>query len=123
MNRNLLWFLLAFLLFTSEAAAQTGTTSLRGTIVDKTGGVVQGAKVTLSNPVRATERTSTTSASGAYEFLSLPPGTYSLSVEMTGFRKYHQSSVQLLVDSPATVNMRLLTHRTPRWASRSMKIR
>ena len=107
MKRNLLWFLLAFLLFTSEAAAQTGTTSLRGTIVDKTGGVVQGAKVTLSNPVRATERTSTTSASGAYEFLSLPPGTYSLSVEMTGFRKYHQSSVQLLVDSPATVNMTL----------------
>jgi carboxypeptidase family protein len=107
MKRNLLWFLLAFLLLTSEVAAQTGTTSLRGTVVDKTGGVVQGANVTLSNPARSTERTSTTSASGAYEFLSLPPGTYSLSVEMTGFRKYHQSSVQLLVDSPATVNMTL----------------
>jgi carboxypeptidase family protein len=107
MKRSLLWFLLASLFLTSEAAAQTGTTSLRGTVVDKTGGVVQGAKVTLSNPVRSSERTSTTSASGAYEFLSLPPGTYSLSVEMTGFRQYHQSSLQLLVDSPATVNMML----------------
>jgi hypothetical protein len=107
MRRNLLWFLLASFFLTSEGAAQTGTTSLRGTVADKTGGVVQGARVTLSNSVRAVERTSTTSASGAYEFLSIPPGTYSLTVEMTGFRKYHQSSLQLLVDSPATVNMTL----------------
>src|SRR6266852_76107 len=108
MKRNyLVLFLVAFFFLTSEAAAQTGTTSLRGTVVDKTGGVVQGARVTLSDPVRSAERTSTTSATGAYEFLALPPGTYSLSVEMTGFRKYHQSGLQLLVDSPATVNMML----------------
>src|SRR6202162_2373280 len=107
MNGNLPMFLLAFFLLTSEAAAQTGTTSLRGTVVDKTGGGNQGAKVTLSNPARAVERTGATSASGAYEFLSLPPGAYSLSVEMTGFRSYHQNSLQLLVDSPATVNMTL----------------
>jgi hypothetical protein len=107
MRRNLLWVVLAFLVLTSKVAAQTGTTSLRGTVVDMTGGVVQGAKVTLSDPVRSAERTSTASATGAYEFLSVPPGTYSLSVEMTGFRKYHQSNLQLLVDSPATVNMTL----------------
>src|SRR6266446_9401793 len=107
MKQNLLWFFLAFVFLTSEAAAQTGTTSLRGTVVDMTGGVVQGAKVTLSDPVRSAERTSTTNASGAYEFLSLPPGNYSVSVEMTGFRKYHQSGLQLLVDSPATVNITL----------------
>src|SRR6266571_8423094 len=105
MNRNhLVWVLVAFFLFlTSKAAAQTGTTSLRGTVVDKTGGVIQGARVSLSDPGRSAERTRTTSDTGAYEFLSLPPGTYSLSVEMTGFRKSHQSSLQLLVDSPATV--------------------
>jgi len=107
MRRNLLWVVLAFLVLTSKVAAQTGTTSLRGTVVDMTGGVVQGAKVTLSDPVRSAERTSTTNASGAYEFLSLPPGNYSVSVEMTGFRKYHQSGLQLLVDSPATVNITL----------------
>ncbi len=99
MKRNyLVLFLVAFLILTSEAAAQTGTTSLRGTVVDKTGGVIQGAKVSLSDPVRSAERTSPTNPSGAYEFLSLPPGTYSVSVEMTGFRKYHQSNLQLLVD-------------------------
>jgi Carboxypeptidase regulatory-like domain/TonB dependent receptor len=106
MKRNLLW-LLGFLLLTSKVGAQTGTTSLRGTVSDKTGGVVQGAKVTLSNPVQAVERTGTTSASGAYQFLSLPPGTYSLTVEMTGFRSYQQRTLQLLVDSPAAVNVTL----------------
>jgi hypothetical protein len=107
MNGSLPALVLAFFLLTSTAAAQTGTTSLRGTVVDQTGGVIQGAKVTISNPIRAVERTGTTSASGAYEFLSLPPGTYSLSVEMTGFRTYRQNGLQLLVDSPATVNMKL----------------
>jgi hypothetical protein len=107
MKRNLLWFLCVFVLLTSKVAGQTGTTSLHGTVTDKSGGVIQGAKVTLSNPVRAIERTATTSASGAFEFLSLPPGTYSLIVEMTGFRSYQQRSVQLLVDSPGSVNAML----------------
>jgi hypothetical protein len=105
MNGNLPRFLFAFLLLTSAAAAQTGTTSLRGTVVDKTGGVIQGAKVSLTNPARAIERSGTTSSSGAYEFLALPPGMYSLSVEMTGFHSYHQDGLQLLVDSPATMNL------------------
>jgi len=104
MKRNLLWFLLVFLLLTSEGLAQTGTTSLHATVVDKSGGVVQGAKVTVRDPVRAIERTGTTNASGVYEFVSLPPGTYTLNVEMTGFRTYQQNSLRLLVDTPASVN-------------------
>jgi len=107
MKRNLLWFLCVFALLTSRVAGQTGTTSLHGSVTDKSGGVIQGAKVTLSNPVRAIERTATTSASGAFEFPSLSPGTYSLIVEMTGFRSYQQRSVQLLVDTPASVNVML----------------
>jgi len=57
MNGSLPALVLAFFLLTSTAAAQTGTTSLRGTVVDQTGGVIQGAKVTISNPIRAVERT------------------------------------------------------------------
>src|SRR4029077_11448629 len=53
------------------------------------------------------ERTGATTSSGGYEFLSLPPGTYALDVEATGFRKYHETSLQLLIDTPATVNVTL----------------
>jgi hypothetical protein len=89
------------------AQAQTGTTSLRGTVLDKTGGAAVGAKVVLTNSAQALERQTRTNSTGAYEFLALPPGTYVLSVEMTGFRKYEQRNLQLLVDSPGTADVTL----------------
>jgi hypothetical protein len=52
MKRNLVWFLIGCTLLISRVAAQTGTTSLRGTVVDKTGGVIQGAKITLISSLR-----------------------------------------------------------------------
>ena len=87
--------------------AQSGTTSLRGTVLDKTGAAIVGANVVLTNPAQALERQTKSSNSGAYEFLSLPPGTYLLSIEASGFRKYEQKNIQLLVDSPGTADVTL----------------
>ena len=87
--------------------AQSSTTSIRGTVTDKSGARLAGAKVALSNPERAIERTAVTGAEGQYEFQQLPPGTYVLSVEMTGFRRQEQKNLQLLVSTPATLNMML----------------
>ena len=87
--------------------AQTGSTSLRGTVSDSTGAAVSGAAVVLSNDERSFSRTATTGTTGSYEFLQLPPGTYRLTVEMSGFRKYEQKNVALLVDTPTTINFKL----------------
>jgi hypothetical protein len=87
--------------------AQTGTTSLRGTVSDKSGAAITGAKVTLSDPERGFTRTTTSGQTGEYEFIQLPPRTYLLTVEMTGFRRYEQKNVQLLVDVPYTVKVTL----------------
>jgi hypothetical protein len=107
-SRKLLVLLLIVLcLTTSFIWAQSSTTSLRGTVTDASGAAVAAAKVTLSSPERALERTVTTGAVGGYEFLQLPPGTYQLTVEMAGFRKYEQKSVQLLINTPTTVNVAL----------------
>src|ERR1700759_4172244 len=84
------------------AFAQTGTTSVHGTVTDKTGAVISAAKVTLSNPELGIERSVDTGASGEFEFPALQPGTYSLQVEASGFRKYERKGLQLLVNSPAT---------------------
>jgi Carboxypeptidase regulatory-like domain len=92
---------------TTTGWAQSATTSLRGTVTDKSGAAVTNAKVTLENTERAIERITTTGSSGGYEFLQLPPGTYHLQVEMAGFRKYEQSNIQLLVNTPATNNVSL----------------
>jgi hypothetical protein len=94
-------------LFPAFSLAQTGTTSLRGTVSDKSGSTVAGAKVRLVNPAQSYEREITTTESGEYEFLALPPGTYELTVEKDGFRKYQQIKVTLLVNSPATINTTL----------------
>ena len=49
MKRNILVCLAAFLLAATSALAQTGTTSVRGTIIDKSGAAIVGATVTLDH--------------------------------------------------------------------------
>jgi hypothetical protein len=83
------------------------TTSLRGTVTDPSGAAVPKATVVLTNVEVNTPRTTTTGSQGDYTFLSLPPGNYKLLVETTGFERYEQTNLQLLVNSPATVNVQL----------------
>ena len=97
---------LAQLIAASIAWGQA-TTSLRGTVTDSSGGYVAGASVTLTNPESKSVRTATTGDEGGYQFLFLLPGTYTLDVAATGFQKYEQTGLQLLVNTPVTVNVQL----------------
>jgi hypothetical protein len=106
-KRNILVSLAVILLVGTCAWAQTGTTSLRGAVLDKSGASIVGATVTLDNAAQGLHHQIKTSSSGEYEFLALPPGTYSLTVEMAGFRRSEQKSLQLLVNLPATQNVTL----------------
>ena len=87
--------------------AQVGTTSLRGTVTDKTGAAMGGAKVTLADVGKALQREAVSNQVGEFEFPALAPGAYTLTVEKTGFRKFEQKSLQLLVNLPATINVTL----------------
>jgi hypothetical protein len=99
---------LGVLLFaTSMSLGQIGTTSLRGNVLDKSHAAIGGAKVTLLDPAKGFQQETTTSSSGEFEFLALPPATYSLVVEKDGFRRYEQTSVQLLVNVPTSLNLTL----------------
>ncbi len=101
---GLMFYVLASL---SILFAQSGTTSLRGTVTDPTSATVSGATVTLSNPERGFSRSVKSGDSGQYEFLQLQPGKYQLTVEMTGFRKAERKDISLLVDTPSSLNMKL----------------
>ncbi len=83
------------------------TTSIRGTVTDGSGGYVAGASATLTNPESKSVRTTATEDDGGYQFLFLPPGTYTLDVAATGFQKYEQTGLKLLVNTPVTVNVQL----------------
>jgi hypothetical protein len=68
-------------------------TALVGTVTDPTGSVVVGAKVTGVNRDTKVSYTGTTNSEGFYSILFVSPGTYDVSVEMTGFRKMTTSGV------------------------------
>jgi Carboxypeptidase regulatory-like domain len=87
--------------------AQTGTTSLHGTVFDKSRAAIAGAKVILVNAAQGLQRETVTSSAGEFEFVALPPGSYSLTVEKEGFSKYEETNLQLLVNVPTSANITL----------------
>lgn len=97
----------SLLLLISCSWAQTGTTSLHGKVLDSTHAVVAGATVTIADQAQAISRETTTPSTGEFEFLALPPGTYLLTVEKAGFKRYEQRNLQLLVNQPASVSVLL----------------
>ncbi len=87
--------------------AQSASTSLRGTVYDPKGAVVGDATVTLSDPATGLIRSTKSTSQGNYQFLELPPATYNLAVGAPGFATMEQAGIQLLVNTPATVNVKL----------------
>jgi carboxypeptidase family protein len=87
--------------------AQTGTTGVTGQVTDQQGAIVVGAKVTLTAAGTDTGRVAETDENGHYQFLSLPPGAYRLTVEQTGFRTAVIERVDLLVSTTARLDIKL----------------
>jgi hypothetical protein len=100
--------LLATVLTGLNVAAQQITGSIRGTVADATGAVVQGATVTAKQTDTGLTRTATTDRVGNYILLELPVGHYQLRVEVKSFQKYVQEGITLNVNETATVPVRLV---------------
>ena len=96
--------LLAFL---PRAFAQTQTATLRGVVTDRSGGVIPGAAVVLTNVDQNRPWTVLTNDVGEYVFLQIPPGRYSLTVTQTGFKKYDRTGLELLVATASELNIAL----------------
>jgi len=94
-----------FFTLSTLLAAQTATSSLRGTITDPKGALIQGASVTLSNSSTGFSRTTKSGADGGYQFLEVPPATYALTVSYTGFATVKHDQVALQVSQPETLNV------------------
>ena len=98
--------LLCILSTAALAFSQIATTSLRGTIKDPSGALVPGAKITLVDKATGKTLTGVSAASGYYEFVQIPPATYTITVSATGFGDQSKRA-ELLVSQPATVDFTL----------------
>jgi outer membrane receptor protein involved in Fe transport len=101
--------LLAFTgLFTARLQAQNiSTAQLNGSVHDKTGAVIPNVTVTVADVSRGFSRTTTSDAQGRYEFLQLPPGTYTLTASYTGFNTFVSKNVVLNTGDQAQLPLSL----------------
>ena len=89
-----------------SALAQTETGTITGTVTDQSNAVLPGVAVTLtSRALIGGSRTTTTTGTGAYKFIALPPGSYDLKYELAGFKAISRERIQISANFIATVNI------------------
>ena len=100
-------FAAALNLTSLNVAAQQITGSIRGTVLDPSGAVVQAATLTAKHIETGLTRAAVTDRQGAYVLAELPIGHYQVEVHARGFQKYLQQGISLDVNETATVSIRL----------------
>jgi hypothetical protein len=84
--------------------AQAPTGEITGTITDQTARAVAGAAITITNVDTNVQRSVTSNAAGVYNAPALPPGSYSVKVNFTGFKSEVHNDVSLQVDQVARLD-------------------
>lgn len=104
--------ILAALLITCSAFAQSDVGTISGFVRDQSGGVVPNAKIALTNQATNEEHTATSDAQGHYAVPTLPPGVYNLTAEAPGFKKFQSTNNKLDPSSTLTVDVPLTVGQT-----------
>jgi hypothetical protein len=97
---------LAFLIARSAQAQQT-LGGITGTVTDSSGGALAGATVSLVGDETKLTRMQTTNSSGAYSFVNLPIGHYTLTFTQQGFQAQNVPSILVQANRTVTVNAEL----------------
>jgi hypothetical protein len=85
--------------------AQTGNSTLVGTVTDTSGAVIPGVSVTLVHPDTNVSRSVMTNDAGNYEFPFLAPGRYIVRAEKSGFALYELTAIHLGIRETGRVNV------------------
>ena len=107
--RKLSWSLLAVVVLTlatpplALAQSQATTAEINGRVADAQGGVLPGVTVTATNPETGYSRTAVTNEEGVFVLPLLPPGTYEVTMELSGFSTFKQM-VRSTVGATSTLN-------------------
>ena len=94
-------------LFSVGSWAQTQLATVSGIITDPSGAVVPGASVTVANQGNGLKRSLLSGTAGAYRFVGLPTGDYSLRIKKTGFQSQIREGVELHSAAEVTINVQI----------------
>jgi hypothetical protein len=100
---------LLFLLALAPAFPQGNTGRILGTVTDQSGGYVAGAPVTVTDVARGVTQSLTTDSDGAYVAINLVAGTYTVRVEVKGFKVFERKNIQIEVGKDLRVDAVLQT--------------
>ncbi len=87
------------------AQSQAINGSIEGTVRDNSGGILPGVTVTMTNTDTGSTRVVVTNESGLYRALLLPLGTYTVSAELSGFKKYERAGILLSAGQAAVIDV------------------
>jgi hypothetical protein len=102
---GILLFILVLLGAALPAMAQlAGKGAITGTITDKTGAVIPGAAITAKNTATGIATVSKSTGAGDYNFSTLDPGVYTLTISAAGFEKLTQENIHVNALETLTYN-------------------
>lgn len=91
----------------SRCPAQVASAELSGTVLDASGAVIPGAKISANHVATNTTHATVSGKSGEYVLPALPPGDYTVTVDAPGFRTLVHSGVSLQISQQAKLNLTL----------------
>ncbi|HUE84847.1 MAG TPA: TonB-dependent receptor [Vicinamibacterales bacterium] len=86
------------------AAGQTQTGTITGIVSDNQGAVLPGVTVELTGATLIRPQSTVTNERGVYNFIALPPGSYSLRFELQGFAQVERPDIRVAVARVTSVN-------------------
>src|SRR5262249_41034268 len=96
--------LAALLLVAVFANAQTSRGTVTGTILDPTGAVITGARVTLTGVETGVRLSTNSNDAGVYRFDAVDPGSYDLTVSLPGFSTYLSTHIGVEANRATTID-------------------
>src|SRR5262245_61504387 len=87
--------LVVFFVLSIAVFGQTTSGSISGSVSDAQGAVIPGASVTATEESRKFTLSAVSDETGRFVFAQVPPGTYTISVELAGFKRFDRKNIVL----------------------------
>src|ERR1700739_4458402 len=91
--------------FSEQARSQAVNATLLGAVTDSSGAPVANVNMTITEMNTGISRTSETNESGNYVVPDLPPGTYTVTAELSGFKRASRVAIDVIVNTTQRVDM------------------